>query len=110
VNEPAVALVRPAGPERLRHERVETEEQPHSENGDGKEGVGADAGRADRLGAEPAHREGVDDPHSDPAKLAEHDRTREREHRAELAVDSVAGRTHGARAAQARGLYRVATY
>jgi hypothetical protein len=82
-----VTFVEAPGPERLRHQRIESEEQPHREDRDREEHHARQADRPDRARPEAADHDGVDDAHRDPAELGHHDGRRQRQHRAEFGSD-----------------------
>ena len=86
--EPSVALVEAAGAERMRDQRVETEEQTHGEDAHAHEERTADADRADRFGADPADHQRIDQSHRHPAELRHHHRHRQGEHRPEFLTES----------------------
>ena len=84
VKQPPVTLVDAPRAERLRHERVESEQQSHPEEADGGEHAAAEARRADGLRAERPDHQRVDDAHAHPADFGEDDGDRELEQIAQL--------------------------
>jgi len=74
VDQPTVALVQPAGPVRVRDERLEAEQEAHPEDRHGLEQDAADADGTNGRGAERPDDDGVHDRHGDPADLGEHHR------------------------------------
>ena len=84
VEQPAVALVQPPGAVRVRHERLEAEQEAHAEDGQGEEQDAADADRANRFRAQRSDDDRVHQPHRHPPDLGEDDRTRELQHRPQL--------------------------
>ena len=89
-----MAFLEAAGAERVRHQRVEPQQQPHREHDDGREHRAADADGPDRLRAEPPDHQRVDDAHRHPTELGEDDRHREHEHRPELGAQVAGARQH----------------
>ena len=68
----------------------------------------ADADRADRLGAERADHQRVDQPHRHPPELGEDDGHRQREHRAEFLAEVASGHGHVTRGSNRTGRARSA--
>jgi molybdopterin molybdotransferase len=92
--EPSVALVFVARAVRLRHERVEPQQEAHGEDADAHEDRRPEADRADGFGADPPHHQRIHHPHRHPAQLRENDGERETEHRPEFLAELVEGREH----------------
>ena len=87
VAQPRTALVETPGAVRLRHQRVEAEQQAHAEHGVGEVNGVADAHRADRGGPERAHHDRVDHAHRHPAELGEDHGSRDPQHGFELVAN-----------------------
>ena len=95
LNQPAVALLAPAGSESLRHQGVQAQEQPHAEDRHGEEERIAQADRADGNRTEPADEDGIDDPHGHPAQLGQDHGAGQPEHGTKLGLQSLSEPAHG---------------
>jgi hypothetical protein len=85
VDERMVRVAHPAAAHRGRDDVVEPEQHPEPEDRDAEEDRAADADGTDRLGAETADDDRVDEPHRRPSDLGGDHGSREAKERAELA-------------------------
>ncbi len=79
-----MALVQPPGAVRVRHQRLEAEQETHAEDREGEKQDAADADRANRFRAQRSDDDRVHQSHRHPPDLGENDGARELQHRPQL--------------------------
>src|SRR5262245_9227426 len=82
-----MAFVHAACSKSVRDERVESQQEAHSEDADRHEERTADANRANRLGTNPPDHHRVDDTHRHPAEFSHHDWHSQRKHRTKFLAE-----------------------
>jgi hypothetical protein len=95
VQQPAMAVLETTGAERLRHQRIEAEQQAHRKDDDAHEQRAADTDGADGFRAQPSDHERVHHAHGHPSELRHHDWHGQGEHRPEFLSEVAETRQHG---------------